>query len=371
MRTPLFLAFLILAITARSQQHHYTNAERKAQYLANARALPRLYAAKDFDSIAYYVQLRWQPGPIPPDLFCQSILLSIQRHIFYLTDFPDLGSISWPATEELNLYAHDLLSLQTTAELSDHGPRGYYTVTDQQFFLVMSRWAADLLCNEKLDSVETFMCRVFSGSIRYPQQYLADNTFPSGEAFDSYSHIPVAPPKVGGVLTIGTGAWFPTGHLSLLGVHPALNYSLGARTWRNEWDIDAAVRFVNSPNPYTILRDGALMSRTFYEGGNLSFDYSHYLRHVPRGEFGPCGGLGLDFIDFAQDSEHAGFSQTEIVCFDINVGVRYNFYFSRSGFIGFIARYHFLSYSNPGGSPFDGNAATIDVIVGNARQTRH
>jgi hypothetical protein len=31
---------------------------------------------------------------------------------------------------------------------------------------------------------------------------------------------------------------------------------------------------------------------------------------------------------------------------------------------GFIGRYNFLWYSNPGGTPLDGNAITLDLIVG-------
>ena len=108
MRTPLLLglrprllvAFLLIALTARSQQPRpgrtgrQDAAAREQLFIADARALPRLYEKKDFNSISYYIQLRWQPGPIDPDLFCQSILLSVQRHIFYLTDFPDLNSLT-------------------------------------------------------------------------------------------------------------------------------------------------------------------------------------------------------------------------------------------------------------------------------------
>jgi hypothetical protein len=37
----------------------------------------------------------------------------------------------------------------------------------------------------------------------------------------------------------------------------------------------------------------------------------------------------------------------------------------------YVARYHFLDYKNPGGSPFDGNAATIDIIIGHVGEYRH
>ena len=43
--------------------------------------------------------------------------------------------------------------------------------------------------------------------------------------------------------------WAPESHLSLLGIHPSINYGLGVRNWRNEWDFDAALRFGNTQAP--------------------------------------------------------------------------------------------------------------------------
>jgi hypothetical protein len=382
MRIPLLLILLLIGMTVHSQQPHrpgagarLTAAEREQLFIANARALPRLYEKKDFDSIAYYIQLRWQPGPTDPDLLCQSILLSIQRNIFDQTDLPDLTSI-WPMRNELRVYADVLAQIQKNCPPDYHARRGYdVNEVDKQLFFTTSRWAYALLSTRDLDSVQSFLCRVYTGEIRYPDEslslYLSLQVAPD----DNYAFLTrwaIRPHRLGFVLTASSGIWAPTGHLSLLGVHPSFNFGFGARTVHNEFDIDAALRFGNSPNPYIILRNDTLMSRTYYDGGNFNFNYTRYLIHHTRWEVGISGGAGIDYMDFTSGNPPtADWSPTEITSFDLNFGFRYNWYFSKHGFLGLVARYHFLSYNNPGGSPFDGNGATIDIIVGSAGERKH
>lgn len=377
LRPRLLVAFLLIALTARSQQPssgrtgRQDAVAREQLFIADARALPRLYEKKDFDSIAYYIQVRWQPGPIDPDLFCQSILLSVQRHIFYLTDLPDLSSLTPEVVNELRIYADVLAQIQRNCPADYHTGRGYdVTDIDKQLFFTTSRWAYDLLGTPGLDSVESFLCRVYTGEIRYPEEYLyrhAPPPSPSG----IFARRPVSPRKLGGVITVSSGMWAPESHLSLLGIHPSINYGLGVRNWRNEWDFDAALRFGNTPGPYTILRNDTLMSRTYFDGGNASLDYTRYFVHHHRSEIGVSSGVGVDFIDFTSNTQTPDWSPTEITCFDLNFGFRYNWYFTRHGFVGLVARYHLLSYNNPGGSPFGGNAATIDIIIGLAGEYKH
>jgi hypothetical protein len=163
----------------------------------------------------------------------------------------------------------------------------------------------------------------------------------------------------------------PNGHLSLLGVHPSINFGFGARNAHNEWDLDCALRFGNTPSPYTILRNDTLMSRTYYDGGNISLNYTRYLIRRARWEAGLSTGLGVDGMDFTSASETVDWSPTTVNCFDFNLGLRYNYYFAKHAFVGLVARYHFVNYTNPGGSPFDGNAATIDIILGGVKEYKH
>jgi hypothetical protein len=355
MRIPLLLAFLLLTSTAKSQQHpRYGGAPtRQELYATDARALPRLYEKKDFDSIAYYIQLRWRE-PTDPDVLCQAILLSIQRNIFDHPEFPDLNSLTGPTINLLRAYANLLAARQDS--------RCHLPEIDKQLFFTLSRWAYDLLRTRSNDSVENFFLRVYSGDIRYPEEYLslhavAPATTPAPEPRGMVYYGLYGPHKVGGVLTFSSGIWAPNGHLSLLGADPSINFGLGVRNALNEWDFDIALRFVFTPSPYTFLHNDTLISRKFYDGGNTSVNYTHYLIHQPRWEAGLSTGVGIDFIDFTSGTGTDNWS--EIQCFDFNLGFRWNYHFSPRGFVGLVARYHFLGYSNP-----SGNVATIDIIIG-------
>jgi hypothetical protein len=375
MRTPLLVllltsALLLVGPASHSQQPRpaagppqqpRSVAERQQLFNADASALPRLYENKDFDSIGIYIQLRWQE-PVPPDLLCQAILLSIQRNIFSLTEFSELNALTWPLIHQLNAYAGLLASCQDTkCNMPD---------ADRKIFFTTSRWAHDLLETRTFDSVQNFLCRVYSGDIRYPEEYWSLHTI-APIARGLFGPRTNRVRRLGVVMAISTGIWVPDGHLSLLGVHPSINYEYGVRNAHNEWDLDGALRFGNTPGPYTILRNDTVMSRTYYDGGNLSLTYTRYLFHQARREAGISIGLGVDGIDFTSGSENVDWTPTTITCFDFNLGLRYNYYFSKHGFLGVVARYHFLNYSNPGGSPFDGNAATIDIILGVAGAYKH
>jgi hypothetical protein len=374
MKAPLILSgILLIGLTARSQHvkpKPLSATDREKIFMASASALPRLYEKRDFDSIAYYVQQRWKQGPTDPDLLCQAVLLSIQRHIFYLTDFSGFDNLSWPLINELDAYA-DALAGALGPYPSDYHARPGFDVgaVDKQLFGATSRWAYDLLVNNDLDSVQAFLCRVFDGEIRYPEDYLFK--IPQYKGLFGGRNREVALPRLGAVLSVSGGAWLPTGNLSALGVHPSVSYEFGARNWWNEYDLDASLRFVSTPHPYVILRNDTLMSRNFYEGGDLVLNYCRYLIHRPRHEFGVSAGVGVDFIDFANDANDVDWSPTEIVSVDLNLGLRYNYHFGKHGFVGLVARYHYLDHRNPGGTPFDGNGFTIDVVVGGNGSYRH
>ena len=159
MRTPPILvlllpALLLLGSAARPQHPQSETAGRQRLFNEDANALPRLYQNKDFDSIGIYIQLRWRE-PIDPDLLCQAILLSIQRNIFSLTDFSELDALTWPLIHQLRAYADLLASCQDT--------KCNMPASTKTLFFTTSRWAYDLLSTRKLDSVQDFLCRVYSG----------------------------------------------------------------------------------------------------------------------------------------------------------------------------------------------------------------
>jgi hypothetical protein len=408
MKTPLLaITILLLTLTGFSQAGNSPSPKarsdaRERLFAECAFALPRLYAHKDFDSIAWYVQQRWQQGPTDPDLLCLAILLAIERRQFDLTDFSDQDAFTEPFIAQLRGYA-DVLDpvLKRRAPLHYHAHRGFdATAADRALFYTTYRWAGNLLCNRQLDSVEKFLCRVYAGNIRYPDAdlwegkitvYPAESPEPGDSTLTPYGT--AAPPsaaaegeqaspprsagaphegqrampprRLAGVLTIGTGIWVPQGHLSALGVHPAISYGFGARNKYNEWDIDASLRFVSTPSSYTVIRNDSAYSRNFYEGGFVGLDYTRYLVHGLRWEAGPIIGTGVDFFDIDNGNDEFSYlSPSELTAFNFNIGLRYNYFITPRCFLWISARYHFLHYNNPGGTPLDGNAFSLEIIIG-------
>lgn len=412
MKTPLLLIalFLLLGATAFSQAVPPTSAPprtsaasrarasnyRDQLFAACAHALPGLYEKKDFDSINYYIQQRWQPRP-DPDVFCITVLLSIQRHQFSLTDFSD-GSdpLNRQFIAVLRAYANAVDPfLQYKSPLPYHSHNGFdASAADRDLFGTTTRWASDLLHEGSLDSTATFLCQVFAGRIRYPDITLwegsmaADQaspedaaghpqsaaspsqstTYPRPHGIFHTTHDSLYRPRQHrfiGIAVAGTGVWIPGGHLSLLGVHPAVDYGFGIRTRLNQFDLFASLRFINAPNYYTIIRSDSAYSRNFYRGGYVGLDYTRYLYYRPRFEAGLVAGAGVDFFDVADDTNNDSYlSPTELAIFNYNFGVRCNYFIRPNVFVGVACKYHFLQYHNPGGSPLDGNAFTIDFTIG-------
>lgn len=372
MKAPLItMTMLLLSLSVLSQPFKapgYTRPGATRQYYQRlyeeeATAFPRLYEQKDFDSISWYLQQRWQGNVTEPDLLCQAILLAMQRNLFSLTEFTDQDAFTPRFIGQLRAYADTRAYAEKgNSSACFHAHPGFDAVNiNKAYFAAMALWAADLLQTRRPDSVETFLCHVFTGDIRYPDRQLweGDPGLPVARS-QSVSH------KVSGVLTIGAGTWFPSGHLFHLGDHPEIDFGLGGRGKKNEFDIDWALRFVNTQQPYTIVRNDTPWSRHYFTGGYFGLDYTRYIISRYRFEAGPTAGIGIDFIDVADDDDNndSGLSPTEIHSFNYNLGIRFNYYTHRNVFLDLTARYHFLNYNNPGGSPFDGNAFTIDLQIG-------
>jgi hypothetical protein len=390
MKTPLLLIaiFLLLGTTAFSQANY-----QDQLFAACAHALPRLYEKKDFDSINYYIQQRWKPLRSPeasrrryrpdPDVFCLTILLSIQRQQFSMTDFSDGDDpLNRQFIAALRAYANALDPfLQYKNPLPYHSHNGFdASAADRDLFGTTTRWATDLLHEGSPDSTATFLCQVFAGRIRYPditlwQGSMAADQSPAGspanprpQGLFHASQDSLYRPRQRrfiGVGVLGTGVWIPGGHLGILGVHPSVDYGFGLRNRLNQFDGFASLRFVNAPNSYTIIRSDTAYSRNFYLGGYAGFDYTRYLVYRPRFEAGLIAGIGVDFFDVAGGGNNDSYlSPTELDAFNYNFGIRCNYFIRPRTFVGIACKYHFLQYHNPGGTPLDGNAFTIDFTIG-------
>lgn len=161
------------------------------------------------------------------------------------------------------------------------------------------------------------------------------------------------------------GIWIPMGDLTLLGDHPSFGFQLGARDNSNQVDLTLQFRFSNSANYYTIKRNNAYYDINNYFGGYIGLDYTYYLVNKLNFDLGVLGGIGYDGFDITSSNyNYDEMKPLSIGSFNANGGFKLNYYLSTSFYIGLQARYNFINYVNHGGTSMNGDAFSIDLIIG-------
>ena len=333
-----------------------------------ARALPRLYDRKDFDSIGLYAHRLDYPysidGRADADIFCLRILLGIQQSNL---------STAYLANRyffiQLNEYARVIIPVLNDSPYIRYHSGKYFDATsyDKDIFRTTARWAGDLLRERTLDSTESFLCRVFAGDIPHPCGSIQAGSATYRE-LDSLLTTSILSHRNSHIMNgaIGIGSWAPRGHLAVIGAHPELYVEIGRRTRLDQVNLTVAYRFNDASQPYLILRHGVLLPQTHYDGYYVGLEYNRYLVHTLHFELGTITGLGWDAFDISMDANETSNPLYPLVLRSLNgnAGLRLKGYFSGRGYFGLIGKYNFMHYYNKGGTPLDGNALSIDFIVG-------
>jgi len=248
---------------------------------------------------------------------------------------------------------------------------GFYDDTYLPFYKFSIAWSSLLLENKTLDSNERFICRILSGEIKNPVVELQLNP-------TAYPELPALVEKdsgnkrkkVSGDIALGAGVWIPTNNLATLGVHPSFTLQLGARSIRDQFDLTIQVRYLSSQNTYVVKKNSVIDSTDYYFGGYVGLDYVHYLVSKKRYEIGVEAGIGFDGFDFVNNSYYKYYndpnytSSPSINSFNANAGLRFNYYFSHSFFVGLLGRYNGIHYSTNGGTNLSGDAVSVDMLFG-------
>lgn len=372
MRTPLPLAaLLVVSLAAHSQSgvvFHGSIYRSQQVFIDCAGALPRLYDRRDFDSISIFIQQRIKTSPgFQSDLYALRILWQIQQHRFS----PE------SARDAFLYYGLDDYVRDAAASQSEDGYIGMFATQDfdprpayQQEYATLARWAEDLIETRRLSNEESFLCRTFAGDFEHPRATARSDKTAWWQINQMFDASMISRRKAGSLnLYTGGGIWMPRGRLAFLGDHPSITaIGAGKKYWHSEWDFTLAFRFINTPQPYTVLRRDSVYSVNNFFGGAIGFDYTRYLLHVKGHEAGLLAGVafeGFDVNDNYNDTPSKGPPPPlSINTLNLNLGGRINFYTDPKHYIGIIGRYNFVWYSNPGGTPLDGNAITLDLIVG-------
>lgn len=383
----LLSALMLLGLTARGQRldtlkiiHDldFNGYKEKIRLIQGAPCLlPELVIQKEWTQVQNYLD-HWRVAEIPNEEFIFAIgtLASIDQRKFSVLSFPAeyaalLGQYAEEAKTVNGLFHY---YLKITGQV-----RYDATPDARSLILWIESWARSLEKNETLSPTERFLCKVYAGEIVYPKATLKEAGATYADLYalkhtihESYEDYFTAQREQGGT-TVGfiTGWWFPTGNLAAtLGAHPSIGVYIGGRNYRNEYDIVWAFRLPgNSVAPYTFTRNDSSFTSTYYDGGYIGFDYTRYLVHGKRYEFGVVSAIAYDYFSVANgfsgtsEDGHSWGSLNE-GSFDFDNGVRFKYFLGPKLNIGLAVKYHIINYDNHGGTDMSGNAFTVDLSVG-------
>lgn len=321
--------------------------------------IPALYTEKSFDSLDKALKI-WENvcGDAIP-VQSTRMLLKIEKSGFHLSS-------------DANAYTIDMLTeyanyFQKKDNLSTIGSENNPEII---FFKFSSSWANDLLKEKRLDDNEKFICRILNGEIKKPEREIRQNAqiYPELKALLD-QNFEVKRKEVRSNFAFGTGVWLPTGNLSTLGAHPTFSFLFGIREKHHALDLSMYIRYLNSANTYTIKKNDISYSTDYYLGFYFGLDYTYYFLSNKRTELGLVGGMGWDGFQFAEEPYHYDYyyydySHSTLNSFNANAGLRFNYFFSNSFYLGLLGRYNAINYTTHGGTNLSGDAVSIDLIIG-------
>jgi hypothetical protein len=314
--------------------------------------MPDLYRHKLFDSLHTVLKI-WKAscGNIP-EIECTRVLLSIEESTF------DVRSMDSSIIDLLVNYSYGLNYTNKKNVLYPEGEKSFYAFT--------SNWAKLLLKEKRLDENEKFICKVFTGEIDNPVKEIRKDVI----RYIFFANILQENEKEQrsgfrrNYAFLG-GIWIPMADLALLGSHPSFGFQFGARDNSNQLDLTLQFRFSKSENYYTIKRNNGFYDLNNYFGGYVGLDYTHYFVNKINFDLGLLAGIGYDGFDITNsNNDYSGLEPLSIGSFNANGGFKLNYYLSTSFYFGLQGRYNFINYINHGATNMNGDAFSIDLIVG-------
>ncbi len=314
--------------------------------------LPKLYRQHAFDSMYSAVQIWKRACGNTQEIQCASLLLLMQQNNFTNT------SLDSTIIDLLNNYANSFGFFQRNMSQYFKGQRDFYKLS--------SIWAKLLMEQKALDENEKFFCGVFSGSIIDPLNEIKTHPEKSPQLAELLKQKNAAQRNgYRSNLAFLTGIWMPKNDLQMLGNHPSIGFQLGFRDVHNEFDFTLQFRFLQSANTYLVKRSNVLYDSRHYFGGYIGIDYTYYFVSKQQYDVGLLVGAGYDGFDvFSSEYNNNGLQPLSIGSFNANGGLKYNLFVTPTFYVGLQGRYNLVNYTNRGGTSLNGNAFSIDLIIG-------
>lgn len=316
--------------------------------------IPKYYREKAFDSVQKVVDIWETSCGNTPEAEYTKVLLSIERSVFNNAQ-PDSSLV-------------ELLISYSYAYKNYSRYPSYYGPGTSSYYKLSSTWAKFLLERTNLSVTEKFVCDVFTGNISDPVKEIKSDKEVYAVLYNLLNTNLQEQKKSGSAeYTIVSGVWVPTGNVAVLGVHPSIGLQFGGRFDRHQVDLSMQIRFLNSAGTYTVKRNNTLYDLDYYFGGYIGLDYNYYFINSIKTDLGLLGGIGYDGFDIAASGdshENDYLKPLSISSLNLNAGLRFNYVFSSSFYLGLQGRYNFMNYGTKGGSNLNGDAFSFDLIFG-------
>lgn len=313
-----------------------------------------LYNQLQFDSLQNMLQGIWYKCNASPEIVALQILLQIQQRNFTVE-----GCINRDVMQALQDIANRIRDPFASSS-TDYYREG------QTHLPLIKKWAINLKRTPGLHNAEIFVCQILAGEIRQVTQSIRQR---KTSLPDLYSILVQTTDEVLNArrMTYGlvTGGWFPLGKASALGNHPTIGFQAGGRGKHQELLVNMYFKFMNTPRPIVVLRNGNYYNTNYFFGGYIGIDYVRYIRRWHRNELGAVAGIGWDGFDVfaANNTNRTALQPVSIHTININAGIKFHHYLHTGASFTVGSKYNIAPYKNIGGTALTGNVFTIDFGI--------
>ena len=164
-----------------------------------------------------------------------------------------------------------------------------------------------------------------------------------------------------------SGIWVPNGNARLLGSHPLIGFQVGRKINTIYYNIGMNLKFLNSRNDFIVNYNDQLYETQFFIGVYLGVDVMKEILNYRQYRINICGGAGWEGVEVFDKTFYTAYENVEqkvIHSLNLNMGLNWQLYFRNQNYIGLQMKFHYLNYSNPGGTDLSGNSITISFVFG-------
>ena len=226
---------------------------------------------------------------------------------------------------------------------------------------------AELKKNFSSETTEYLLCDFYGGNDKDIFEKLQTNTYESSFLAKEYkarvNHYLELPEFH---MSLLTGAWIPTGSLSVLGTHPELGFQMGWKKKKMNYDMVMSFRFLKSANEYMARRDKLepfIPTKHFFSG-HIGMEIGREIYAKGKNEIQIVGGLAFDGFDALKEDKKAGLKNASASSYNFNFGIAYRYYFKNNTYLGLRVKYNIVDYTLSKVVDFTGNPISLQLSIG-------